>query len=215
VFDALATRPGHVAETRFQFMPNAMSALPGGGYRTGWRESNLALLPLHWEGWEHALHQGEEHPIEGWLPAPGGGMVPAPVYKATCATDRAPLWHGTLLFPYREAEMPAVRVTPLPAGGAGFGYRIETDAYTDYLFLSNSWMPKAIALDEVATDAPLLHLRFAGGSPAQGFTCEGSYLTIDGEAIFRAPGTMLARAFVFDADGGARCVTRNLRHKRG
>ena len=99
--------------------------------------------------------------------------------------------------------------------GAGFGYRIETDAYTDYLFLSNSWNPRAVALDAVASDAPLLHVRLADGRPAQGFTCEGSYLTISGHEIFRAPGTMLAREFVFDANGGARCVTRNPRHKRG
>src|SRR5690606_3019983 len=99
VLDALAVRPGHVTETRFQFMPNPMKALPGGGYCTGWDQSNLALLPLHWDGWEHTIVQGQDDPIEGWLPAPGGDFIPAPVYKAVCSTDRGLLWHGTLLLP--------------------------------------------------------------------------------------------------------------------
>jgi hypothetical protein len=195
VFDALATRPGHTAETRFQFMPNAMQVLPDGGYCTGWPESNLALLPLHWEGWNHEILQGQDDPIEGWLPAADGGFVPAPVYKATCPTDRAPLWHGSLLFPYREATMPAVRITPMATGGAGFGYRIETGDVTDYLFLSNSWMSRDLVMDEIRTNAPLLHLRFKAGRMVQGCACEGTTLTVAGRTIFHAPGTMLAREF--------------------
>lgn len=211
VFDAVLTRPGHVAETRFQFMPNAMTALPGGGYCTGWPQGNLALLPLHWEGWEQGLYHGQDAPIEGWLPAPGGDFVPAPVYKATGATDRTPLWHGTLLFPYREATMPQVRVTPLHTGGAGFGYRIETAAYTDYLFLSNSWMPRPVELDTVCTDAPLLHLRLQEGRMRWGCTCEGSSLTVAGATVFNAPGTMLAREFEGEDGRGLRVMQPRVR----
>ncbi len=195
VFDALLTQPGHTAETRFQFMPNAMTSLPGGGYCTGWPQANLALLPLQWDGWDHAIIQGQESPIEGWLPAPGGGFIPAPVYKATCPTDRGPIWHGTLLYPYREQSMPAITITPLPTGGAGFGYRIETDETTDYLFLSNSWMSRDIVMDDVRTNAPLLHLRFKEGRLVQGCACEGTTLSVAGRTVFHAPGTMLAREF--------------------
>jgi hypothetical protein len=214
VFDALATRPGHVAETRFHFPPNDMKALPGGGYRTGWPHSNLALLPLQWDGWAHALHQGEEHPIEGWIPRPGGSLIPAPVYKATRSTDTSPLWHGSLLFPYREADLPAIRITPLPLSHAGFGYKIEFGDNTDYLFVSNSWANTDIALDEAATNAPLLHLRLRKGKPVQACTCDGTWLSLAGREIFRAPGTMLAREIVFDDQGRSTMTMFNPRVTR-
>ncbi len=205
LFDALATRPGHTAETRLQFLPNMMTALPGGGYCTGWPSANLALLPLQWDGWTHGIHAGATEPIEGWMPGPRQTLLPAPVYKATCPTGHGPCWHGSLLFPYPGATPPAVRITPLPQT-AGFGYRIETDAYTDYLFLSNSWMPAEIMLDNIRTDAPCLHLRLVDGQPTQGFTCEGSYLQIGDTAVFDAPGTMLAREFAFGAEVAVRVM---------
>ena len=192
LFDALTTRPGHTAETRLQFLPNVMTVLPDGGYATGWPSANMALLPLQWHGWTHALHQGETDPIEGWVPGPGNTLLPAPVYKATCPTSQEPCWHGSLLFPYPGATPPVINITPLPQP-AGFGYRIETATYTDYLFLSNSWSPADIVLDDIRTDAPCLHLRLVGGHPLQAFTCEGSYLTLDDTTVFDAPGTMLAR----------------------
>lgn len=196
VFDAVTTKPGHLAETRFQFMPNPMRALPeGGGYVTGWGHSNLALVPLHWEGWEHGLCEGETDPIEGWMPVPGGEFTAAPVYKATRATDSQPLWHGSLLFPFRGADMPRLDITPLPAGDRGFGYRIATDQYTDYLFISNSWCAADVRLDGIQTNAPLVHVRCAGGTFVRGCTCEGTYLKLDGQSVFEAPGTMLAREF--------------------
>jgi|GEM_PF-5888635 len=196
VFDALNTRPGHIAETRFQFLPNVMRTLPGGGYATGWKESNLALLPLHWDDWAHDIFEGETDPIEGWMPAPGGDLISAPVYKATRPTNEGTLWHGTLMFPYRSADMPRVEVTPLPVDGAGFTYRIDTDSYTDYLFLSNSWHAADVNLEGVRSNAPLVHLRYVDGKLIRGCTCEGTYLEADGQNIFHAPGTMLAREFV-------------------
>lgn len=211
VFDALSTRPGHVAETRFQFLPNTIQPLPTGGYATGWPESNVALLPLHWDGWQHEILAGQEDPIEGWIPEQQGALLPAPVYRATSPTDRAPCWHGSLFFPYRQATMPAITVTPLDVGPAGFAYRIETDAYTDYLFLSNSWMPCDIVMDDIATNAVCLHVRCESGEPVRAFACEGGYLTIRDRDIFRAPGTMLAREFTFGA--APSCPTQNPRYQ--
>lgn len=98
--------------------------------------------------------------------------------------------------------MPAVRITPLPTDGAGFGYRIETPGATDYLFVSNSWSARDIVLDEIHTNAPLLHLRFESGRPVQGCACEGTYLAIGKTQVFHAPGTMLAREFRCDGRAG-------------
>ncbi len=204
VFDAMTTRPGHTAETRFQFLPNAMTPVPGGGYATGWSESNCALLPLHWEGWESQLLQGRLDPIEGWMPMPGGELIPAPVYKATHPTGHGPAWHGSLIFPYRQAAMPRIAITPIPIA-AGFGYRIETDAWTDWLFCSNSWSPAEVELDGIRTNSPFWHLRKQGARVIQGFACEGTGMSVGGETIFRAPGTMLAREF--DCREGVRITT--------
>jgi len=202
LFDALTTQPGHCAETRLQFLPTAITALPQGGYSTGWAAANLALLPLQWDGWTHDVVQGMTDPIEGWMPGPQKTLLPAPVYKATCPTGDGPCWHGSLLFPYPGATPPALTITALVTD-AGFGYRIDAPAFTDYLFLSNSWNPRDIVLDAIRTDAPCLHLRLVDGQPTQAFTCEGTYLTVNGTRMFAAPGTMLAREWTNGAHGPA------------
>ena len=198
VLDAFTAAAGHTAETRFQLMPTVVRSLPGGGYRTGYTASNLALIPLAWEGWEHGMHEGEEDPIEGWLPSPHRGFTAAPVYKAMRPTTGGPLWHGTLLFPYRDAEISRVEVKPADIGPIGFGWTIETDDWTDVLFISNSWMPRPYQIGPVTSDAPLCHLRFVKGRPVHGYTCEGNYLCVEEQEFFRAPGSLLAREFIFD-----------------
>lgn len=197
VFDAMIAPAGRTAETRFQFMPTRMRALKTGGYATGWNEANLALLPLQWDGWKHEVLEGQMNPIEGWMPSPKREFVPSPVYKATRRTEPSPLWHGSLLFPYRQSTMPAMEVTNLDTGSAGFGYRICTKEYTDLLFLSNSWMPAPVRLEGIETDAACVHARFAGGKIESLFACEGNYLSLAGSDVFRAPGTMLAREYGF------------------
>ncbi|MHC4887445.1 MAG: heparinase II/III domain-containing protein, partial [Planctomycetota bacterium] len=211
LFDALSTEAGHTAETRLAMLPNNIRPLEGGGYATGYSESNMAFLPLQWAGWEGGIVQGEEDPFEGWLPAGAGRFVPAPVYKATMPTDKSPCWHGTLLFPYREAEMPEVNVTAMETGGAGFAYRFETESWTDYVFLSNSWMPQTVTLDDIETDTVCLHLRFEDGRATRGFACEGSFLRVGESVLFDAPGTMLAREFSIGEDGKVTTDTQNPR----
>ena len=105
----------------------------------------------------------------------------------------------------------------MPVSGAGFGYPVETATYTDYLFLSNSWMPREITMGGVETDAPCVHLRLEDGVATQAFACEGSELHIDGQELFRAPGTMLAREFTLDQAAPTACTVRNPRrqHMKG
>ncbi|PIX75509.1 MAG: hypothetical protein COZ38_05195, partial [Rhodocyclales bacterium CG_4_10_14_3_um_filter_68_10] len=209
VFDAMISGPDHRVETRYHFMPTELRPQAAGGYATSWAAANMALLPLHWDGWEHEIAAGRDEPVDGWLPAPGGEMIPAPVYVASHASGGV-VWHGSLLLPYPGATMPRCQITPLPTGDAGFGFRIETDDYTDLVFLSNSWTTRDVVLDDVHTNAPLLHLRRRGGEIDRAATCEGSYLRVGGHDLFRAPGTMLAREF---AAGGRHTHTYQPRYK--
>ena len=196
VFDALTARTGLTVETRFQFLPTAMTPTKcPEGYVTGWQESNCALLALHWDGWRHQIHTGDHDPIEGWIPHPGGDCIPAPVYKATHPTANAPVWHGTMLWPFHSASIPPVTVTRLPVGDTGFAYRIETEQFLDLFFISNSWKPEGITLDGIETDAPLVHIRRERSRGTRGLACEASYLRIDGSCVFERPGTMLAHEF--------------------
>ncbi len=197
VLDAMTTHPGHSIETRFQLMPTVVRPLPGGGYRTGYAEGNLALIPLAWEGWEYGIHEGEENPIEGWLPAQGHRFVPAPVYKAVKQASGEADWHGTLLFPYRGSEPPRIELRKSDLGAIGFGFEIETDEWRDVVFISNSWFPRPYRIGAVESDAPLCHQRLVKGNPVRGCACEGNYLRIGDAAVFSAPGSLLAREFEY------------------
>ena len=201
VLDAMQSRPGHMLETRFQFMPTEMRTLPDGGYCTGWAEGNLALLPLHWDGWDHGIHCGEEDPIEGWLPVnPNPEFTPAPLYKATRPTTNVPHpadWHGTLLLPYRAADMPQVKIERIDVGPIGFAWQIEAENWTDVLFVSNSFHPNEYRMGPVESDCPVCHHRFVDGKPVWGYTCDGNYLTIDGRDSFRKPGSMKGREYTY------------------
>ncbi|MHC4886926.1 MAG: heparinase II/III family protein [Planctomycetota bacterium] len=210
--DALTTHGGHEAQTRLQFLPGTLSPLAGGGYATQYAASNMALLPLNWDGWEHQIHEGETDPIEGWVAGSSLGEHPAPVYKATRPTaNGTPNWHGTLLFPYREADAPEVSITAMEVGNCGFGYRVESEAWTDYIFMSNSWYPVPFTMDGVECDSACLHLRLMDGKPVRGFTCEGTYLTVDGQEVFNRPGSMLSREFSFENGALTECREQNPR----
>jgi len=183
-------------------MPTKMRALPGGGWATGYTEGNLALVPLLWDGWDAGIHEGEEDPIEGWLPLNAKPeFVPAPVYKATRTATKAPAdWHGTLLLPFRAADPPRVTVRRHEVGPIGFACEIETDAWRDLFFLSNSFEPRTYRLGEIETDCPLCHIRFVDGRPVSGMTCDGNFLRIGRKPVFEQGGAVLAREYDFTVD---------------
>ncbi len=48
-------------------------------------------------------------------------------------------------------------------------------------------------MESVRSDAPFVHVRLRDGEVVQGFSCEGSDLTVGDQTLFRTPGAMLAR----------------------
>ena len=187
--------------------------IPQGGYATGYRQGNLAIIPLAWDGWEHGIHCGEGDPIEGWLPTGVGQYTPAPMYKATKPAAAATEWHGTLLFPYRQAHTPRIEVRRADVGDIGFGYEIITDEFRDVLFVSNSFSQKRYRIGEVESDCPVCHQRFVDGRPTNGYTCDGSFLSIDGTDIFRKPGSLRAREYTYGQDVKIKETKARMKHR--
>ena len=107
VFDRFEGKGRHEVELRFQFAPGKVE-LCDGGARTRLGDANLLLrssasVPYG----ERRGEEGQEGPRGGWYSSSYGQLEPAPCVALDVRTE-LPVEMATLLFPYRDSELPEI-----------------------------------------------------------------------------------------------------------
>jgi len=148
-------------------------------------DANLAVLPLAARPLEVDLHEGEDNPPAGWI---GWSLHRALKEPATMAVFRqkgaVPTQLDCLLFPYRGADLPPVRLEALPEHGTkGSALRISTAEWTDYYYCAHS-EGGAARFGDFETDADLTWVRTdAAGKVVKAVSEGGSYLRRGGAQV--------------------------------
>ncbi|MBI3945080.1 MAG: alginate lyase family protein [Armatimonadetes bacterium] len=199
VSDRLAARGRHSYSQLFHFEPGRQVRVLEDGRARTVDPGRANLLVVQADPVPVEVIEGREHPIQGWYGEGGFDKKPAPVLAFNQeATDR--MSYDTVLFPLDVGRDADVRVTRLPASDASgeatpvdqvCALRIETEEGTDYYI--NDLRQKEIGPQNgrvkhagpVQTDAraAVAHVGPAG-TPGKASAVGGSYVRVDGRAIW-------------------------------
>ncbi len=137
------------------------------------------LFPLRVPELKLSLHEGEEEPLRGWVPATHTEFLPAPQLRVGCDSMRD--LHAnlvTVLVPFTGADAPKLQATATAVEGRQPASLVLDwkDGDTDELWWSDRLDTMLGSVGSVQTDGGMLHLhKDSAGKVLGGCAIEATY----------------------------------------
>ena len=188
-------------ECTWQLAPSAEIALDPEGNRVvaQWRDAGLLLLtPIRPDNSVYEVHEGETHPLRGWVPGEGEHQ-PAP--QVVITTPRMTRQHDycvSVLVPYAGRGTPNVSVeAKSPMGQIGHVRLCWEDGTEDAIYWACNFNMMIGKWPDFDTDGSLVHLRKdADGTVIGGCCVDGTYFEPFTEQTRQRPETFVIEPMV-------------------
>ncbi len=192
VFDRLQTEGGRVPYAAHWQLPAGDVRLDEAGRRaqTVGEGHNLLIACLTAsDELTLSVREGEEEPIQGWLPDRHRNYHPAPMLEVSSEEHRPTSELVTLLLPFDGTDPPDFRIETFDRShGEAYGYRLcWLDGVEHVIAASPALMTQIDRCGPFDTDAALAVVAIENGSPARAFILDGSFVDLDGSRMIDEP----------------------------
>ena len=182
ISDLLTGQGKHKFDCYFHFPPGKVLLNEHeGSLCTLFEKVNIKIVYLKDKYLKATIIEGSENPIQGWVSYTYGTKLKAPVLNLQKITE-APTFFHTILFPFKENQVPYIKIKRLLNMGFQQGLKINFLNHTDYFFYCNE-DKSLINFEDLTTDAEMIFLRKKDGIIKNLFLLNGSFIK-DKKGIF-------------------------------